>query len=196
MSLDPFTWAQTQWSGGDRIPDVSTHLGVSAAAALNSHSALNPLAPSVAAIVVRCPDGDRFQPERVQLTPEGGLDGDRWNIGKRQKGNQISVMNLSVAHSIANGQSVVFFGDNLFIDMDLSAANLPVGQTLGIGSAILRVSSELHTPCHLFKARFGESSFRRTAKDLRLRGLFLEVIGAGELSLGNAVQKLPVTVPQ
>ena len=88
-------------------------------------------------IVLRSPGGMRAQPDAVQVSIEGGLHGDRWVDGKANPTNQISMMNVNIAHAIANGQSVVLFGDNLFTDHDLSEDGIAGGcQISGRGSSV------------------------------------------------------------
>ena len=186
----PFKWAMKIWEGGERIPSPSCHRTTEAVAHLEPSLVLQPQAPKLAGIVVRHTNGTRSQPQTIEVTPSGGLWGDRWAVGKRNATDQISMMNLSVAHHIANGQSVVFSGDNLFADLDISTKNLPAGTRLVIGEAIFEVSAEAHTPCHLFKARFGDASFRRAANVARVRGVYLTVLTSGEIRTGDDIEVL------
>ena len=188
--LTPFSWAQTPWLNDERIPDPSRHRTPEGVAHLTADLVIQPQTPRLAGIVVRHTDGTRSQPEKVEVTPAGGLTGDRWSVGKRKPTDQISMMNLRVAHHIANGQSVVFSGDNLFADLDISTKNLPAGTRLIIGEAIFEVSAEVHTPCHLFKARFGDASFRRAATVARVRGVYLTVLTPGEIHTGDGIEIL------
>ena len=191
MSSEPFEWASKPWEGGARIPDVSRHRMSDSVAHLSPDLTIHRKSPSLAGIVVRNVDGTRSQPTVVEVTPDGGLHGDRWSVGKRNPADQISMMNLSVAHHIANGQSVVFSGDNLFADLDISTEYLPAGSRVSIGEAVFEVSAEVHTPCHLFKARFGDAAFRQAAKIERVRGVYLTVLRPGEIRTGDAIEILP-----
>jgi len=138
--------------------------------------------------VVRAPNGARIQPTKATLTVEGGLIGDRWSQGKAKPGDQVSMMNLDVAYTIANGQSVVLFGDNLFTRMDLSESALPVGRCLHIGGVVLEVSAKPHVPCGQFKGRFGQAAFTMAAKNQRIRGIYLTVLKGGEVQLGDPIR--------
>ncbi|MDP6935665.1 MAG: MOSC domain-containing protein, partial [Myxococcota bacterium] len=99
-----------------------------------------------------------------------------------------------VATVLANGQSLSLFGDNLFVDLDLSRRNVPVGTTLGVGTAVLRVSAKTHDPCRKFSARFGAAAFELTNSEqglgAGLRGVYLEVVRAGAASPGDVVEIL------
>jgi len=66
-------------------------------------------------------------------------------------------------------------GDQLFVDLDLSADNLPPGTRLAIGSAVIEVSALPHTGCQKFVARFGPDAAKFVnsvvGRQLHLRGL-------------------------
>ena len=49
-------------------------------------------------------------------------------------------------------------GDQLYVDLDLSEANLPAGTRLAIGGAVIEVTAEPHTGCAQFSQRFGASA--------------------------------------
>jgi MOSC domain-containing protein YiiM len=129
----------------------------------------------------------------VQLTPEEGIPGEYWN---RKPGvtidNQITVMQTNVARLIANGQPLTLFGDNLFLDLDVSGANLPPGSRVRIGEALLEVTPKRHTGCKKFSGRFGVDALRFVAtpagRARNFRGLYLRVLTAGEAAPGDAVE--------
>jgi MOSC domain-containing protein YiiM len=85
-------------------------------------------------------------------------------------------------------------GDQLFIDLDLSAENLPAGTRLALGSAVIEVSPQPHTGCKKFVGRFGLDAMQFVnsdlGKQLRLRGLNARVIEPGFISVGDVVKKL------
>jgi MOSC domain-containing protein YiiM len=145
-------------------------------------------------LVVARPEVDaRLTPARCRLTPEGGVDGDRWS--KRANphlDSQITVMRADVARLFANGQPLSLFGDNLLIELDLSPANLPTGTRLRVGTALCEVTPQPHTGCGKFAARFGQDARDITAApaflDQRLRGLYIRVIEAGEVGPGDPVR--------
>jgi MOSC domain-containing protein YiiM len=149
----------------------------------------------LALIVARAEGGRRETPGRALLTPERGVPGDAWERKTRHKIDaQIAVMRIDVARLIANGQPLFLFGDNLLVDLDLSLANLPTGSRLRLGAAQLEVTPEPHTGCAKFRQRFGADALRFTAdrrfRHLRLRGIYLKVVDAGEVALGDSIEVL------
>lgn len=85
-------------------------------------------------------------------------------------------------------------GDNIAVDMNLTAENLPPGSLLAAGTAMLRVSQEPNDGCAKWKVRCGRAAYDWTmAPDhtpLRLRGLFCSVEQDGELRLGDTLRRL------
>src|SRR5262249_41379925 len=70
--------------------------------------------------------GRREAPARIALTAEDGLVGDAWARGRDRKIDaQVTAMQAGIAALLANGQPLELFGDNLFLDLDVSATNLP-----------------------------------------------------------------------
>ena len=146
-------------------------------------------------IVSRGVNGVRTCPERVHLTPTSGIPGDAWRRKKtRKRVEQLAVMQRDVAELVANGQPLTLFGDNLFVELNLSAANLPVGTTLKLGTATLTVTPEPHTGCKKFAARFGKDALRFVAHkqthDLMLRGIYLQVTRSGDVAVGDVIRVL------
>ena len=84
-------------------------------------------------------------------------------------------------------------GDQLFVDLDLSEANLPAGTRLTIGEAVIEVTPEPHTGCSKFVARFGVDAMKfvngSIGRPLRLRGLNARVVKAGRIRKGDLVKK-------
>jgi MOSC domain-containing protein YiiM len=85
-------------------------------------------------------------------------------------------------------------GDQLFLDLDLSAANLPPGQRLAIGSVILEVTALPHTGCGKFNERFGSNATQlvnsREGREARRRGINTRIIQPGTIRVGDRVTKL------
>jgi MOSC domain-containing protein YiiM len=143
-------------------------------------------------IVLRQPEGVRATPSAVEITPEDGLLGDRWVTGDYGPDDQISIMRSDIGALVANGQEQSLFGDNLLIDLDLSFENLPTGTKIAIGETLTEVTDKPHNGCAQYAQRFGRPALRlvngREFKQLRLRGLHVRVLTAGQISLGDRVE--------
>jgi len=147
----------------------------------------------VALVVARPQSGLRDTPERVMLTAQGGVSGDRWSHrASLNRECQITVMRVDVARLIANGQPLSLFGDNLIVEMDISEENLPAGTRLRIGDALCEVTPKPHTGCGKFAERFGQDARDvANAPELaswRLRGMHVSVVEDGEVSPGDSVR--------
>jgi len=150
-------------------------------------------AGTVALVVVRPETEQRETPERVRLTLDGGVDGDRWAKREAPKlKNQVTMMRADVARLFADGQPLSLFGDNLLVELDLSARNLPPGTRLQVGTALCEVTPEPHTGCGKFSARFGPDARALTAApeyvEAHLRGIHVYVVEPGEVGPGDAVR--------
>jgi MOSC domain-containing protein YiiM len=147
----------------------------------------------LALIVRRRADGVRETPERVHLSPDEGMPGDGWSRRPpRDPEAQLAVMRRDVAELIANGQPLSLFGDNLLVDLDISAANLPVGTRLRVGVALVEVTAKPHNGCLKFKGRFGEDALRfvqaSPTRDQNLRGIYWRVVAPGEAGVGDPIE--------
>lgn len=194
MSSGATESAKTQAEAWGPEGDPSRHLTL---AELEAGLRALPPAPReagrLALLLRRRPDGARETPERVWLSPEDGMPGDRW--GRRQPhahDAQLAVMRRDVAELIAHGQSITLFGDNLFVDLDISAASLPAGSRLRVGDAVVEVTPKPHNGCLKFKARFGADALRfvqaTATRDRNLRGIYWRVVEAGEARVGDAIE--------
>jgi MOSC domain-containing protein YiiM len=149
----------------------------------------------LALIVRRRADGARETPQRIHLTPDEGVPGDGWSRRPpRNPEAQLAVMRRDVAELIADGQPLTVFGDNLFVELDISAANLPLGTRLRVGEAVVEVTAKPHNGCHKFKGRFGEDALcfvqAPPTRDQNLRGIYWKVVEAGEAGVGDAIEVL------
>jgi hypothetical protein len=181
--------------------DPARHLDT---AALEAGLRALPPAPKDAGrltFIVRRPTKDaREVLPRARLSPEAGLPGDNWSHKLAPDPTaQLTVMQTGVAELIANGQSLALFGDNLFVDLDLSVANLPVGSRLRVGGAVVEVTPMPHDGCSKFNARFGNDALRfvntKPTRSLNLRGIYWRVIEAGDIEVGSPVQVISRPAP-
>lgn len=155
-------------------------------------------------LIVRRPETDaREVLEEARLDLVNGLLGDNWktrgsgrtNDGAAHPDMQLNVMNARVISLIAQAkENWSLAGDQLYLDLDLSADNLPVGARLKIGSAIIEVTPPPHTGCKKFVSRFGLEAMKfvnsELGRALRLRGLNAKVIQSGTVRTGDEARKL------
>ena len=147
------------------------------------------------AIVIRPTQDQRELRETVYLSPAGGVEGDRWVSSKGDPRAQVSLMNARLLRMIAqDDERMPLAGDNLVVDLDLSEANLPAGQKLAVGEALIEVTDLAHTGCSKFAERFGPDAVRyinaAERRSLRLRGVYARVVKAGAVQIGDIVQKV------
>jgi hypothetical protein len=132
-----------------------------------------------------------------------GLVGDTWrqrgsrstDDGSSHPGMQVTLMNSRAAALVAvSDDRWQLAGDQLYVDFDLSEANLPPGTRLAVGSAVLEVSEKPHRGCAKFAARFGADAVRfvnsDVGRELNLRGLNARVVDGGTVRHGDPIEKL------
>lgn len=149
----------------------------------------------LALIVCRRAPGIHEPLSCVRLTPEEGVPGDEWNRRTpRNAEAQLTVMRRDVAELVANGQPLSTSGDNLIVELDISAANLPLGTRLRVGEALVEVTPKPHNGCQKFARRFGEDALRfvqtPATRHHNLRGMYWKVITAGEARVGSPIHVL------
>lgn len=131
-----------------------------------------------------------------ELDVDRGLVADSWSTrGARNPKCQLTVMNARAAQLFAGDRSRwSLAGDQLYVDFDLSQANLPPGTRLAIGSAVIEVTDQPHLGCLKFTARFGAAARQLVnAPDgtaLNLRGINTHVVQGGNVRQGDEVRKL------
>lgn len=158
---------------------------------------------SLELIVARPAVNERHVLAEATLDLVLGLLGDTWKTrgssktadGLANPNAQITVMNSRAIELVAGSKDQwPQAGDQLFIDLDLSNANLPPGTRLEIGSAVIEVTPHPHTGCHKFAARFGPDATKLVnspeGRQLNLRGINTRVIKAGTVRVGDCVKKL------
>jgi hypothetical protein len=155
-------------------------------------------------LIVRRPEiGAREVLEEGELDPVVGLVGDSWSRrGSRRSADggphpemQLNIMNARVAALVAQEKERwPLAGDQLFVELDLSAANLPPGTRLQIGTAVIEVTAEPHTGCGKFVERFGADAMKFVnsieQKDLHLRGINAKVVQHGTIRVGDVAKKM------
>lgn len=144
-----------------------------------------------------------------EVLPEGRLDlmdglvGDNWKTrGSSQTGDgsahrdmQLNVMNARAVALVAQRKDRwPLAGDQLFVDLDLSDANIPPGTRLRIGSTVIEVTAQPHTGCKNFVARFGLDAMKfvnsTVGRALHLRGINAKVVQPGTIRVGDIVTKM------
>ena len=154
-------------------------------------------------LISRRPNTDEREVlEEGQLDPAHGLIGDNWKArgsGSTPDGSgnpemQLNVMNARVIELLAQDKSRwALAGDQLYVDFDLSEANVPPGTRLAIGSAVIEVTAPPHLGCKKFSARFGPDAVKFVnspeGKQLHLRGVNAKVVEPGIIKVDEVVKK-------
>ena len=139
-----------------------------------------------------------------RLDTAQGLVGDTWrvrpsNLTRDRSPHpdlQLTLMNRRVAALVAGGdERRQLAGDQLYVDLDLSEANLPPGTRLALGSAVIEISDTPHRGCGKFAGRFGQEALlfvnSPVGRELRLRGVNARVVATGTVRVGDAIRKTP-----
>ena len=164
----------------------------------------SPTDAGVLALIVRRP-----QVEAREVLEEGELDlfeglvGDNWKTrgssqtadGSAHPDMQLNIMNARVIALLAQKKERwALAGDQLYMDLDLSAENVPPGTRLSLGEAVIEVTDQPHTGCKKFAARFGLDALKfissPVGKQLQLRGINAKVIRSGAIRVGDTVKKV------
>jgi len=148
----------------------------------------------------RVEEREVVQEAEISLTE--GLLGDNWKArgstrtpdGAAHPDLQLTLMNSRVIALLAQERERwALAGDQLFIDLDLSAENLPAGTQLEIGAAIIEITAYPHTGCKKFATRFGSDAAKFVnsplGKELQLRGVNAKVVRPGRVRVGDVVRK-------
>lgn len=158
---------------------------------------------TVEMIVARPAVDERRLLERAELDLVEGLTGDTWRVrpskntpdGSANPDAQITLMNSRVIHLLAQDRSRwALAGDQLYVDLDLSVENLPPGQRLAIGTAVLEVTAQPHTGCDKFMERFGPDATKFVnafeGRHQRRRGMNARVVQPGTICVGDLITKI------
>ena len=154
-------------------------------------------------LIVRRPSiGEREVLDEGQLDIVEGLVGDTWRTrsSRRSKDGrhpdmQLNIMNARVIALVAQDRERWHLaGDQLFMDLDLSAENLPPGTRLAVGSAVIEVTAQPHTGCEKFVSRFGLDAMKFVnsplGRQLNLRGINARVLKPGTIRVRDVAKKL------
>ena len=155
------------------------------------------------AVVSRPATGQRVLHAEGRLDVDEGLGGDSWaQRGSRRTADgsahpdmQLNIMSHALIEFLAQDPArEALAGDQLFLDLDLSHANLPAWSELHIGGpdgAVVVVTDQPHSGCAKFIARYGKDAMTFVngpeGKPRRLRGLCAKVVRPGPVRPGDAV---------
>ena len=164
----------------------------------------SPSDDGVLELIVRRPAvGAREVLGEGELDVKLGLVGDTWHRrssprsadGSPHPEMQLNVMNARMVALVAGEKERwPLAGDQLFVDLDLSLANLPAGTRLALGTAVIEVTPLPHTGCQKFVSRFGLDAMQFVnsplGRELCLRGINAKVVQPGTVRVGDRLRKL------
>lgn len=189
----------------DEIPHISEH----STAHLAAHEEYLRSAPrevgAVTLIVRRPGPFAREVLGEAALDLEAGLVGDNWLSRATERAiaegrhweAQLNVMSSRMIGLLADDDAGrAQAGDQLYVDLDISLANLPTGSRLAIGEqAVIEVTAKPHNGCAKFVTRFGREAMEFVnsplGKELRLRGFNARVVTSGTVRTGDVVRRVP-----
>jgi MOSC domain-containing protein YiiM len=181
---------------------VTVYVGAEELEAGLDHIRSSPVSEGTVELVVSRPaEGEREVLEEGSLDVDVGLVGDDWHartIRRRQVHDpriQLTLMNARTIELLAGPRERwALAGDQLYVDLDLSAENLPAGTRLEVGTAVIEISDVPHTGCAKFTERFGSDATRfvngKAGRPLRLRGVNARVVQNGVVRPGDSIRKL------
>lgn len=163
-----------------------------------------PVDKGVIELIVRRPGAlEREVLEAAELDLVEGLVGDNWvhrrssmtKDGSPHPDMQLNLMNSRVIDLVAgNRDRWRLAGDQLFVDLDLSLANLSAGTRLAIGGAVIEVTPVPHTGCKKFVERYGLEAMKWVnsplGRELNLRGICAKVVQSGRIRTGDRLTKI------
>jgi hypothetical protein len=160
---------------------------------------------TVEGLCIRPEVNERKELESCLFSPERGVEGDFWfrkcwktlDDGRSDPEAQIAMMNTRFIDLISGSrEGWKLAGDQVYVNMDISEANLSPGDRLKMGDAVLEITPLPHTGCKLFVERFGVEAMKYlstpTGKALRLRGIYARTVVEGIVKVGDSVSKAGV----
>ncbi|HEX5061133.1 MAG TPA: hypothetical protein VFV99_17325 [Kofleriaceae bacterium] len=160
------------------------------------------LAGTIELIVRRPTKEARDIVEEAELDVSRGLVGDNWlergskrtPDGSANPEQQLTLMSVRAIAALADRDRWPLAGDQFFVDMDLSATNLPAGTQLQLGTALVEISATPHTGCDKFTARFGSDATKwvnsGVGRELRLRGVNARIVRGGIARRGDSLRRV------
>jgi len=157
---------------------------------------------AIAHLCLRPARNERQFVDEITLTKARGIPGERWMTqpwlrtedGAPHPGIQVCIIPQRVLDLVwTPGAEVLHPGDTFAADIDTSEVNLPTGQVLQVGSAVLRVSEVFNDACVKWKARYGPAAYdwirNPDHRTLRLRGILCSVEQDGVIRTGDVLHK-------
>ncbi|TCL09396.1 hypothetical protein BXY66_1442 [Shimia isoporae] len=143
--------------------------------------------------------------DEITLTKAKGIPGERWltqpwirlDNGDPHPGIQVCIIPKRLLDLVWRPEGDALHpGDTFAADIDTSEANMPEGQLLSVGSAVIRVSEVFNDACVKWKARYGKDVFDWVRypehKEYRFRGLLCSIEQDGVIRTGDVLRKVPV----
>ncbi|WP_294220415.1 hypothetical protein [uncultured Shimia sp.] len=119
----------------------------------------------------------------------------RTEVGAPHPGIQVCIIPQRVLDLVwAPNEDALHPGDTFTADLDMSDGNLPTGQILTVGTAVLQVSEVFNDACVKWKVRYGQAAYEWIRKpehrSLRLRGVLCSVEQDGVIQAGDILRKV------
>ncbi len=146
--------------------------------------------------------GERQFVDHLDMTVADGIKDERWGKApwlRRDDGSadpriQVCILSHRVDRAVRIDPAMIDPGDTIITDLDLSKANMPVGQVLRIGEVKIRVSDVFNDACVKWRTRYGQASYDwvndPVHRSLRLRGILCEIIQDGRISRDDIISKV------